>query len=219
MIDLHTHTLFSDGVLGPAELMQRAKNAGYRTIAFTDHVDNSNYDIIAPHLARFCQEMEDSSITVIAGVELTHVPPKMIANLVVKCRDLGATIVLVHGETIIEPVEPGTNRAAIEAGVDILAHPGLISTEDAKEAADRGVALEISGRGGHSFANGHVVSVARETGAKLIFSTDAHQPRDLMSRDMAITVSQAAGMNSQEIDKMFANANDLVVRAKKGSEK
>ena len=32
-------------------------------------------------------------------------------------RELGAKIVVVHGETVAEPVEPGNNRAAIEAGV------------------------------------------------------------------------------------------------------
>ena len=44
-------------------------------------------------------------------------------------RGLGARIIVVHGETIVEPVRPGTNRKALESDVDILAHPGLI-TED-----------------------------------------------------------------------------------------
>ena len=51
----------------------------------------------------------------------------LIAPLSCRARALGAQIVLVHGETIVEPVPPGTNHQAIEAGVDILAHPGLIS--------------------------------------------------------------------------------------------
>ena len=50
----------------------------------------------------------------------------------------------MHGETICEPVAPGTNRAAIEAGVDILAHPGLITEEEARLAASKGVLLEVS---------------------------------------------------------------------------
>ena len=37
MIDLHTHTFFSDGVLIPSELFQRARAKGYHTIAVTDH--------------------------------------------------------------------------------------------------------------------------------------------------------------------------------------
>jgi histidinol phosphatase-like PHP family hydrolase len=71
---------------------------------------------------------------------------------------------VVHGETIVEPVLPGTNRAAIAAGVDILAHPGLITKEEAMLAAQKGVLLEITTRRGHSFTNGHVASIARVCG-------------------------------------------------------
>jgi histidinol phosphatase-like PHP family hydrolase len=217
VIDLHAHTLFSDGELVPAELIQRARHKGLRAIAFTDHVDSSNYDIITPNIARFCKDTGHDDIIGIPGVELTHVMPQMIADLVSKCRNAGASLILVHGETIVEPVEPGTNRAAIIAGVDILAHPGLITEEEASLAADRGVALEISGRGGHSFANGHVASMARKTGAKLVFSTDAHRPSDLMNKEMAITVSKAAGLSDSEIDVLFKNSQDICDRIIKDS--
>ncbi|HEY3347739.1 MAG TPA: PHP domain-containing protein, partial [Nitrospirota bacterium] len=46
MIDLHTHTLFSDGVLIPAELVRRAEVKGYEAIGLTDHADSSNIDFI-----------------------------------------------------------------------------------------------------------------------------------------------------------------------------
>ena len=36
---LHTYTIFSDGELLPAELARRAKVAGYRAIAITNHAD------------------------------------------------------------------------------------------------------------------------------------------------------------------------------------
>ena len=43
----------------------------------------------------------------------------------------------------MEPVEPGTNEAAIRSPwVDVLAHPGLITPEEARLAAERGVRLE-----------------------------------------------------------------------------
>jgi histidinol phosphatase-like PHP family hydrolase len=47
MIDLHTHTVFSDGELIPFELARRAENMGYKFIAFTDHMDFSSFDFIA----------------------------------------------------------------------------------------------------------------------------------------------------------------------------
>lgn len=42
MYDLHTHTIFSDGELLPAELIRRAAVLGYQTIGITDHADRSN---------------------------------------------------------------------------------------------------------------------------------------------------------------------------------
>ena len=52
MIDLHTHTVYSDGGLIPAELARRARVAGYRGLAFTDHVDDSNLQLILGSQAR-----------------------------------------------------------------------------------------------------------------------------------------------------------------------
>ncbi len=45
-IDLHMHSLFSDGELLPSELARRALVLGHETIAITDHVDYSNIETI-----------------------------------------------------------------------------------------------------------------------------------------------------------------------------
>lgn len=37
MIELHTHTTYSDGILTPQQLVQRAANAGVKALAITDH--------------------------------------------------------------------------------------------------------------------------------------------------------------------------------------
>ncbi len=46
MIDLHTHSSFSDGELIPSELVRRAFVLGYTAIAITDHVDYTNIEHI-----------------------------------------------------------------------------------------------------------------------------------------------------------------------------
>lgn len=213
MIDLHTHSLFSDGELVPSELARRAGAIGITALAITDHADYSNYDTVLAGLTRFCLQYTGSPVAVLPGVEITHAPPWQIKKLVKLCRAAGAKIVVVHGETVVEPVEPGTNRAAIEAGVDILAHPGLITDDDATLAAEKGVALEISGRGGHSYTNGHVASVARRRGAALVFNTDSHAPRDLMGDVMARIVARGAGLSDEEVTAMFENSRMIVERA------
>jgi histidinol phosphatase-like PHP family hydrolase len=211
MIDLHTHTLFSDGVLLPSEMAQRALAAGYTAIALTDHMDMSNIDFIVPRIAAAARELSaHSALKVIPGSEITHVPPELISPLVDKARSLGAEIIVVHGETIAEPVIPGTNRAGIEAGADILSHPGLISLEDAALAAEKGVALEITARKGHSLSNGHVAKAAMAAGATMVLNTDSHAPEDLIDDARAAVILRAAGIPEESINTIFANSQKLV---------
>jgi histidinol phosphatase-like PHP family hydrolase len=210
MIDLHTHSLFSDGVLLPAELIQRAHNRGYRGLAITDHADQSNLEFILRNLLPAVREINQSrEMHTLVGVELTHLPPRQIAAVASRAKALGAQVVLVHGETLSEPVAPGTNRAAIEARVDVLAHPGLLTLEEASLAAQNGVLLEISARRGHCLGNGRVAALARQSGAGLILNTDSHEPHDLISLDKARDIALGAGLSLEEIENMFANSYRL----------
>ncbi len=211
MIDLHTHTLFSDGVLIPAELARRAEVAGYRAIAFTDHADHSNIEQILRGIVAGCRALNrQGGLRTIPGVEITHVHPDDFAGLVQRARDLGAQIVVAHGETLVEPVRAGTNRAAIEAGVDILAHPGLITEAEVKRAGERGVALEITTRKGHSLSNGHVASLAVQCGVPLVCNTDSHAPGDLVTQEMARRILRGAGLNETEVQEVFENSVQLI---------
>lgn len=211
MIDLHTHSLFSDGELLPSELVRRLEAMGYSCVAITDHVDSSNLDFVTPRLVKVARDLNQrQSVTVIPGVEITHVPPELIGSLVKEARELGAEIVLVHGETIVEPLPEGTNRAAILSGVEILAHPGLIDPEDVKLAAERGVYLEISARQGHSLTNGHVARWAKEFGARLVLNSDAHSIHDLMTRQFAQEVAHGSGLEDKALEEMLANSRELI---------
>jgi histidinol phosphatase-like PHP family hydrolase len=213
LIDLHTHSLFSDGELVVSELVRRAEAAGYRFIAVTDHADRSNLDLIIPRLVRAVAEINrHNRVQALAGIELTHTPPATIGLLATEARRLGASIVVVHGETVVEPVMPGTNRAALEADIDILAHPGLITEEEAAVAARRGILLEVSGRRGHSFTNGHVVRMAQKTGANLVLNSDAHAPGDLLSREMGRRIVIGAGLDAAAFERMIQASQALVER-------
>lgn len=215
MIDLHTHTFFSDGELIPSELVRRAVVKGYKAIAITDHADLSNIETMVPAIAKVSAELSmGCGIDVIPGIELTHVPPAAIAGLAKEARRLGARIVVCHGETIVEPVPPGTNSAALNSDIDILAHPGLITMEDAKLAAGRGICLEITARKGHSLTNGHVAKIAQAAGAKLLINTDSHSPGDLITDGDAERIVCGAGLTEDDFRKMMSNAEELVKRVK-----
>ncbi|HEY6009935.1 MAG TPA: histidinol phosphate phosphatase domain-containing protein [Nitrospirota bacterium] len=213
MIDLHTHSFFSDGVLVPSELVRRAVVKGYEVIAITDHADSSNVDFIIPRVAAACRELSRRwKIKALPGIELTHIPPELFGELTAKARSLGAAIVVAHGETLVEPVPPGTNRAAIEAKVDILAHPGLITREEVALAVKNGVHLEITARKGHSLSNGYVARIAAESGAKLVIDTDAHEPGDLITDEFALNILLGAGISRDDADMVFRNSKELAAR-------
>jgi len=194
MIDLHTHSILSDGELIPGELVRRAVMQGYTAIAITDHVDFTNIEHILFCMKNVKSLEEDYDIRIFPGVEITHVPPAKMPLLVEKARHLGAEIIVVHGETIVEPVHEGTNHAAVILDIDILAHPGFITIEDAELARDNGICLELTSRNGHNRTNGHVARIAQETGAYLIVDTDTHAPHDLINDEIALKIAMGAGL-------------------------
>ena len=213
MIDLHTHSLYSDGELVPAELWRRAQVLGYRYLAITDHVDASNFEVVFTRLKSAALSLNRGDYPVlIPGLEFTHLPPALIAPLAAQARALGVPLIVVHGETLAEPVAPGTNRAAIAADIDILSHPGLITPEEAALARERGIFLEISARKGHCLANGHVARTALEVGTSLILNTDTHSPGDLITRTQAERLARGAGLRDAALDTLFADAEALAQR-------
>lgn len=211
MIDLHTHSVLSDGALLPAELARRAYVAGYKAIAITDHVDSGNLALVLAQLIKVSKDLNRyMKIKILSGVEITHVPPQQIPELAELARKIGAKIIVVHGESPVEPVIPGTNLAGLESDIDILAHPGLISEKEVKLARRRGVYLELSARRGHSLTNGYVAKLARKIGAKLVINTDAHSPSDLFTEEILRKVGLGAGLSEKEFKTVLQNSSELL---------
>lgn len=217
-VDFHIHTLFSDGCLLPSEITRRCFALGHAAIALTDHVDSSNLEDCLTRLKKFQKEEgRFLPIPVLAGVEITHVPAKLIPALARQAKAKGAQIIIVHGETVSEPVEPGTNRAALalKGVVDILAHPGRISEEDVRLAADNGIYLELTARKLHNSTNRQVAELAARYGAKLLVNTDSHAPEDFISQERAAEICREAGLDEAGVLRTIKD-NPQVLLAKKG---
>lgn len=214
MYDFHTHTFLSDGVLSPIELIRRAHMIGYEIMAITDHVGPGNMEHILGVLIEECKMASERwGILALPGVEITHCPKEEIDELAKEAKAVGAVVVNVHGETVVEPVEPGTNRAAVSSKyVDILAHPGLISVEDAAMASSNGVFLEVSAKKGHSLTNGHVVKMALNAGANMVLDSDAHEPDDLMTYEHAMNVALGAGLEKSDAIDLLADGPSNLLR-------
>ena len=107
--DFHMHSFLSDGILLPVELIRFAVASGRQVVAVTDHVSESTLErVIREIKADVALAEKYWGVTAIAGVELTNIPAGAVAPLAAKARALGAELVVVHGETLVEPVEPGT---------------------------------------------------------------------------------------------------------------
>lgn len=211
MYNLHAHSLLSDGVLLPSEIAVRYAAAGYKAIAITDHVDFSNIDLVIKAILTFTSHWpKDCQIKVLPGVELTHLPLEQFKPLARYARKQGIKIIIGHGQTLAEPVIEGTNRAALESDIDILAHPGLITREETQIAKKRGVFLEITSRKGHWDTNMHVVERALEFDARLILNHDSHSPEDIISPDELKNIAIRSGLNLKMINQIYKDTEALI---------
>jgi putative hydrolase len=210
------HSIFSDGCLLPSEIAQRASVLGYEAIAITDHVDSSNLKSILTSIVSVSRDLNrEMDLRVIPGVEITHPPISLIDTLAHDAKRFGAQLVIVHGETLAEPVHPQTNLTSLRCeAVDVLAHPGLLTEEEARLAEKNGIYLELSAHPGHCLSNGHVARLAERTGAKLILNTDLHRPEDFLTQEQALRIAMGAGLGIEEALKAIRdNPRELVKRA------
>jgi histidinol phosphatase-like PHP family hydrolase len=218
--DFHVHTFLSDGVLLPIELLRRCVVKGFGGLVLADHSSASTLPRVIEEGARDCALARQYwGLECYAGVELTHCPAGSIPDLARQAKALGAALVVVHGESPVEPVEPGTNLVAAGCtDVDVLAHPGLITPQTAEVARETGVLVEITARQGHGMANGHVVRVALEAGAGLVVNSDTHRPDDMLTPEWALHVARCAGVPDDLLEVvLLTNPRELMCRARENA--
>jgi len=203
--DFHTHTFFSDGVSSPIELIRFAYAYGYGCIGISDHASYSNMDQLIESIRRDCELAEKYwDIKAVPGVELTNVPAGSIDQMEKDAKKPGAMLVVVHGETIVEEVEEGTNMAAVSSKhVDLLAHPGLLTPEEAKLAVENDIYIEITSRTGHNLCNGRVVKIGRDAGVKFLINSDSHCHNDLYRGDFKREVAFGSGLDEKEYEEII----------------
>ncbi len=207
IFDFHTHSFLSDGDSSPIELIRFALAYGYGGIAITDHASYSNIDNLIKAIRKDCEFAEKYwNIKAIPGVELTNVPAGGIKDLAREAKELGARLVIVHGETLVEEVEQGTNLEALESEhVDMLAHPGLLSVKEAKLAVKNDIYLEITSRAGHSLTNGMVAKIGKQAGVDFLINSDAHSHGDLYRKGFQEEVAKGSGLESGEVKNIIQN--------------
>jgi ribonuclease P/MRP protein subunit RPP1 len=119
----------------PARMAHTASRAGYDAVVLRNHTDTEEYTSF--------DLPEDPEIPVHMGVEVRADTIQELHEGITKAEREGAAVVTAHGG------DEKLNRAAIDAGVDLLAHPnrGRGRSFDhvmARQAAENGVAVELS---------------------------------------------------------------------------
>ncbi len=203
--DFHTHSFLSDGTSSPIELIRFAYVYGYKYIGITDHGSYSNLERIIESTKKDCELAEKYwDIIAVPGIELTNIPAASVDEMARDAKELGARMVVVHGESIVEEVEEGTNLAAVRSEyVDMLAHPGIMTPEEAELAVKNDIYIEITKRVGHSLTNGRVAEVGRETGVKFLINSDTHNYPELYRGDFQKEVALGSGLSSKEYDRII----------------
>ncbi|GAB7079739.1 histidinol phosphate phosphatase domain-containing protein [Megalodesulfovibrio paquesii] len=191
--DFHIHTRLGIGVDGPLAMLCRARALGLHAVHLADLVDASSLEPVLAAQRALMPDALHLDVELVPGVCLAHVPPGRVETLIARARELGARQVAVYGETLGDQVPRGTNLAAIEAGADVLLHPGLITPQEAALAATRGVRLELCAHPRHCLANGHVARLAREHGAELVTGSGARSVGELLPPAMLDLVRRGAG--------------------------
>lgn len=210
MIDFHVHISRGESGLLAAEALRYAALAGYRAVGLILRTSGD----VGTHLPALADQVRQLSlyadVEAFLGVELVHVPPALLPDAVSRARQAGARLVLVHGETLAGQVAVGTNLAAVDAGADILAHPGLVDDQVAACAAEKGVALELTASRRHGLCNAHVAHMAEKFGCALVPGGNIRNSKDFVNRAYWDAVCRGAMMSDPMRAKLQADARELV---------
>jgi DNA polymerase (family 10) len=210
--DLHAHTTATDGRDTIEAMARAAQAAGLRYLAITDHsqslaMANGLDERRALEHARAIREVNQrlDGITLLAGIEC-DIRADGAMDLADDClAQLDIVIASVHSHFSMEEAQMTDRvlRAIENPFVDILGHPTgrLLLKRDgyrlnlervASAAARAGVAMEINCQTDRLDLNDAHARLARERGARLVISTDAHSAVALGTQRWGVRMARRA---------------------------
>jgi DNA polymerase (family X) len=217
--DLHTHTTETDGRDDIETMARAARAAGLEYLAITDHsqalaMANGLDERRALEHARRIREVgaRMEGITLLAGIEC-DIHPDGRMDLADDClAQLDLVIASVHS-AFNQDESQMTDRLerAVECPfVDIIGHPTgrlLLRREPYRVNVERlidasvrhGVALEINCQVDRLDLNDVHARLARERGAKLVISTDAHAQGGLALLRWGVVVARRAWLTAADV--------------------
>ena len=217
--DLHVHTKASDGRGSLADMAQAARERGYTYLAITDHskrvtiargLDGKRLASQIDEIARMNETL--SGIVVLSSVEVDILEDGQLdlPNSVLSRLDFA--VGAVHSAFGL-PREEQTERllrAMDNPHLAVLAHPTgrLIGEREGCDidlervlsgARERGCVLEINGQPDRLDLNEWHCKLAKESGVKLVLSTDAHNSGELAFMRFAVEQARRGWLEPADI--------------------
>ncbi len=217
--DLHMHTRESDGRATMEEMAAAARRRGYSYIAITDHskalamangLDEKRAVAFAAEARRFNQS--GAGIHVFAGLECDILRDGRMDLAEDALAELDFVVASVHSYMNIEPREMTDRllRAMECRAVKALGHPTgrVLLHRDAyhyefetvaREAARRGVWLEINSSPERLDLHASLIRRARELGCRFVISTDAHHPKHLANIGFGVRMARRGWLTAADV--------------------
>lgn len=209
MMDLHTHTIFSDGIGNIFDNLAVAEGR-VSLLGISDHIHYLSWTNVNHYLRDIKRAKEESRITVLAGVE---------ANIMETGTDItdelakGFDYVIASVHMWFEPGEAWkylelVKLALRDENVDVIGHFGNVfpyigypSWEELLEvievAEEEGKAFEISSR--YKVPDLEFVRECVKRGIKLTFGSDAHRPEDVGRISWSERIFRLAGGKKEDL--------------------
>lgn len=217
--DLQMHTLATDGKNSISEMAEKGKEMGYEYIAITDHSKAVRVagGLDEKELAKHVKAIEKangqiSGIRVLPGVEVDILADGTLDlkdDILKECRVVLAS---VHSRFNMEEKEMTRRiiRAIQNPNVHILAHPTgrlILERESYKvnlkeviqAAIDHGVVLEINAYPDRLDLRDVDARMAKEMGAKLAISTDAHSTMQLELMKFGVFTARRGWIEARDV--------------------
>ena len=206
--DVHTHTIYSDGIGDVGEMVAEAERRGLKLLGISDH---SHY-LTGKGMRRYIREIREwgaeSEIAVLAGIE-ANIGSSGIDLPLYASSELDYIIASVH-EWLEEPSQyvELVKTALLDDDVDVIGHfganfpyIGFPSAEEINEVLElaeaKGKAFEISSR--YRVPEVNFVRECIRRGIKLVFASDAHRPRDVGNVSWSERVFKKAGGSKEDL--------------------
>src|SRR5438132_8674718 len=217
--DVHSHTNWSDGRATMLEMAQGAQALGYSYLGVTDHSPRITvvHGLNAERLVAQSREMAEvqsqiDGLTLLQGIEVDILEDGSLDLPDAVLEILDIVIASPHVKLRQEPAAMTERmmRAVSNPHVDVIGHPTGRrpgSREGAsydfelvfREAAKRGVALEIDCDPARMDLSPEMARLAYEFGCSFAIDADAHAPAEFAYVPMALWMARRAGIPRDRI--------------------